>query len=68
MQSENLRSKYSKSEMWMCRMLIKIITEVADDLYNLHTINFYFSMGTITEGLQLIDILDEDESKSGNIT
>lgn len=42
-------------------MLIKIITEVADDLYNLHTMNLIFSVGTIAEGLHLIDILDEDE-------
>lgn len=51
-----------KVKMWMCRMLIKIVTAVADDLYNLYTISFILSMGTIRESLQLIDMMDEEDS------
>lgn len=47
--------------MWMCRILIKVVTELAGDLYNLHTISFIVSVGTIRESLQLIEALDEDE-------
>lgn len=45
----------------MCRIIVKIVTEIADDLYNLHTLSFIVSVGTVSEGLQLIDVLDEDE-------
>lgn len=50
------------AEMWMCRMIVKIVTEIADDLYNLHTLSFIVSVGTVRESLQLIDVLDEDEN------
>lgn len=45
----------------MCRMLLKVITEVAEDLYNLHTVTLILSVGTISDSLQLLDILDEDD-------
>lgn len=47
--------------MWMCRMLIKVVAEIADDLYNLHTVSFIVSVGTVGESLQLLDALDEEE-------
>lgn len=43
-------------------MIVKIVTEIADDLYNLHTLSFIVSVGTVRESLQLIDVLDEDEN------
>lgn len=47
--------------MWMCRLLIKVITELVDGLYNIHFISFVVSVGSIRESLQLIDLLDEEE-------
>lgn len=47
--------------MWLGRIVLKIATEVAEGLYNLHTISLFFSIGTITESLQLIELLDEEE-------
>lgn len=46
----------------MCRMIVRLISEIADDLYNLHTMNLILSVGTIRENLQFIDVLDEDEA------
>lgn len=47
--------------MWMCRLLIKVITGLADGLYNIHFISFVVSVGSIRESLQLIELLDEEE-------
>lgn len=49
------------AEMWVCRMIVKIVSEIATDLYDLHTVSFILSVGSVSESLQLLDILDEDE-------
>lgn len=47
--------------MWVCRMIVKVVSEIANDLYNLHTVSLIVSVGSVRESLQLIDMLDEDE-------
>lgn len=55
------KSNYNILAMWMCRLLIKVITGLADGLYNIHFISFVVSVGSIRESLQLIELLDEEE-------
>lgn len=47
--------------MWIGRVLIKIATEITENLYNLYYVSLIISIGSIQESLQLIDILDEEE-------
>lgn len=47
--------------MWVCRMLIRIVAEVAEDLYDLHNLSFILSIGTVGDSLQLIELLDSEE-------
>lgn len=40
---------------------MKIVSEIATGLYDLHTVSLIVSVGSVSESLQLIDMLDEDE-------
>ncbi|GBP38685.1 hypothetical protein EVAR_27873_1 [Eumeta japonica] len=35
--------------MWICRLLMRVVTRVSEDLYNLHRISFMLSVGGVRE-------------------
>lgn len=45
----------------MCKIVIKFITELSDNLYNLHMVSFIISIGSISESLALINVMDEED-------
>lgn len=45
----------------MGRILLKIANEIAEDLYDLHSVSFILSIGTVRESLQLIELLDDED-------
>lgn len=46
----------------MCRVLVRVVNEVAEDLYNLHLITFIVSIGSIKDSLRLLEMLDEEDA------
>lgn len=47
--------------MWLGKILLNIATEIGEGIYNLHSITLIFSIGTISESLRLLELLDEEE-------
>lgn len=47
--------------MWICRILLKVLTQFVDQTYDLHYISLTLSIGTISENLQLLDVLEEED-------
>lgn len=48
-------------KMFICTLIMKITTSIAEDLYNLRTIYFIISIGSVRESLNLLNLLDEDD-------
>lgn len=59
-----INEKNPSNDMWMCRMLVKVLTELTEGIYDLHVISFIVSTGSIRESLELIEMLDEDDQLS----
>lgn len=46
--------------MWVCKFLVKIVTQITESLYNYRLITFIVSIGSVADSLLLMDILDDD--------
>lgn len=48
--------------MWICKIVLKLITDLSEGLYNLHMVSFIVSIGSVSESLALINVLDEEDN------
>lgn len=47
--------------MWLCRFVLKLITQTSENLYDFKLLTFMLSVGTFSDSLLLLEILDDDE-------